>query len=128
MLTGRDQRALVSWIAILAVLMASLAPAISHALGSVSPVGWAEICTSKGVKPVSIDGEAAKQPGVPGTGHLLEHCPYCALHGDSFAPPSLPVLPPPLPLPDDFPAAFLHADKTLSVWASAQARAPPVLG
>lgn len=123
------RRAIASWIAILAVLMASLAPAISQAVGAPSPTGWAEICTSSGTKLVSVDGDAADTDGLPGAAHLLEHCPFCSLHGATLG---MPPAPAPaivaVPMPADRPPAFLHAPRTLDAWVSAQPRAPPVLG
>lgn len=112
----------------MAVLMTSLAPAISHAMGASGPATWAEICTSVGAKRTLLAAEQNDGKSVPGAAHLLEHCLYCALHVDGFpVPPSLPSLTPPPLLGDLLPPAFLHADETLSLWSSAQPRAPPVL-
>ena len=120
-------RLLVSWLAILAIVMAALAPAVSHALGKSSPVTWMEICTSTGSKLVAVDGEAAGQGSVPGAAHLLEHCPFCSLHGGSMGmPPAANAVIAVVPIPAEVPAAFLHATRTLDVWVSAQPRAPPV--
>ncbi len=120
------RRAVTSWIAILAVLMTALAPAISHAIGARGPVTWTEICTSVGAKRVLLDVDPGSGKSVPGASHLLEHCPYCALHADGFpVPPTLPSVAPPALLGELLPPAFLHADETLSVWSSAQPRAPP---
>lgn len=108
-------------------MMAAIAPTVSHALGKSSPATWTEICTSSGSKLVAVDGEAAGQGSVPGAAHLLEHCPFCSLHGGAMGmpPASGPVF---LiaAVPVDRPAAFLHAAHTLGVWVSAQPRAPPV--
>lgn len=121
------QRALVSWLAILAVVMAALAPAVSHALGKSSPVTWAEICTSAGSKLVAVEGEAAGKGSVPGAAHLLEHCPYCSLHGAAMGmPPASDLAIAVVTLPAEMPAALLHAARTPDVWVSAQPRAPPV--
>lgn len=129
MLLGPVKRAIVSWIAILAILMASLAPAISHAVGTSSPTSWTDICTSTGAKRVSVDGDAAGKRSIPGAAHLLEHCPSCSLHGDTLGMPPAPAATMTIVLmPAEVPAAFLHAERTLGVWASAQPRAPPVLG
>ena len=129
MLLGPVKRAIVSWIAILAVLMASLAPTISHAVGTSSPTSWADICTSTGAKRVSVDGDAAGKSSIPGAAHLLEHCPSCSLHADTLGMPPAPAATITVVLmPAEVPAAFLHAERTLDVWASAQPRAPPVLG
>lgn len=124
----RARRLVVSWIALLAILMASLAPALSHAMGSTAPTTWMEVCTSTGSMLVAA-GDDEGTPRLPGVSHALEHCPYCSLHTDAFAmPPALPTVHEPVLLGDIVPAAFLHADATASVWLSAQPRAPPVRG
>jgi hypothetical protein len=120
-------RVFVPWLAILAVVMAALAPAVSHALGKSSPVTWAEICTSTGGKLVAIEGDVAGKSSVPGAAHLLEHCPFCSLHGAAMGmPPASDLVIAVVAMPADMPAAFLHATRTLDVWVSAQPRAPPV--
>jgi hypothetical protein len=112
----------------LAVIMAALAPAVSHALGKSNPRTWMEICTSAGSTLVAVDGEATGQGNVPGAAHLLEHCPFCSFPGGAMGMP--PASGPGLAiiaLPADKPAAFLHATRTLEAWVSAQPRAPPFL-
>jgi hypothetical protein len=119
-------RIFVSWLAILAMVMAALAPAVSHALGKSSPVTWAEICTT-GSKRVAVEGDAAGKNSVPGPAHLLEHCPFCSLHGAAMGmPPASDLAIAVVTLPAETPAAFLHAARTQDVWVSAQPRAPPV--
>lgn len=123
----RPLRVLVTWIATLALLLASLAPALAQA--GAGPARWAEICTGTGTTLVAFhdDRDDRGDPARPQpAAHVLEHCPYCSLHADTLAlPPALPVLPAALPPGPLLPAAFLHADETLDVWASAPARAPP---
>ncbi|TXC62134.1 DUF2946 domain-containing protein [Piscinibacter aquaticus] len=98
-------RVVNSWIAILAVLMTSLAPAISHAMGTRGPATWTGICASAGAKRVLLDAQHDSDKSVPGAANPLEHCPYCGLHADGF--PDTPSLP----------------SMELSVWSSAQPRA-----
>lgn len=119
-------RFVLAWIAALAVLLASIAPAVSHAIGAQSPTGWAEICTGAGARLVALeDGHPGPAP-LKGAMNLLDHCPYCSLHADAFpVPPAAPALADPILLGELLPPAFLHAGRTLDVWASAQARAPP---
>jgi hypothetical protein len=125
----RAHRRVVSWIALLAILMASLAPALSHAMGSAPAATWTEICTSSGSVLVAVAHEDAGTPAsrLPGDAHALEHCPYCSLHVDAFAmPPALPTVHEPLLLGDIVPAALPHAEAGTSAWPGAQPRAPPV--
>ena len=107
------------------LLLASLAPGVARALafsrGDITP--WAAVCSS-------VQGQVqAGNPADP-TGmatHLLEHCPLCALHNDSLAPPpATGVVLPALRLGHVLPHLFLQAAHTLQAWAPAQARAPPL--
>lgn len=83
MLKSRINR-LASWLALVAVVFASLAPTISRALPvEVSISFQQEVCDSQGVKhSVRVDfateNKSAPQQ-VPSAMHL-EHCPYCAAH------------------------------------------------
>jgi hypothetical protein len=129
MLISRSRRVVIAWIAMLAIQVAAFAPAISHAIGSTLPPSWAAICSSVGTKQFAANADSSQTSGVPGAGHQLEHCPYCSLHTDAGLMPrhdsALPL--PPL-LAESLPPHFLRADKTHSLWSSAQPRAPPVLG
>lgn len=117
----RAHRFVATWVAVLAVLMAALAPALSHAMGS----SWVEICTVQGSKWVQVD--EGGDNGAPTSTHPFEHCPYCTLHVPVLGIPPVPVTLPLLLAPtDEFPLAFLAAPRTLHAWVSAQPRAPPL--
>lgn len=121
----RASRVLTSWIAALAILMAAVAPSISHALGAKTGASWIEICTSAGAKWVQ-PGDRADKKAPAGKTHPFEHCPYCSLHANATAIPAAPaVLALTISASDLLPAAFLLAPRTLYAWASAQPRAPP---
>lgn len=71
-------------LALLAVLLLALSPSLSRVLSGASSqvlAGWSELCTSTGLKWMSIEtgdfsGAAAPQPAMPaGAGH----CDYCPL-------------------------------------------------
>uniref|UniRef100_B1XVF3 DUF2946 domain-containing protein n=1 Tax=Polynucleobacter necessarius subsp. necessarius (strain STIR1) TaxID=452638 RepID=B1XVF3_POLNS len=71
------QRKLVHWIAALAILLGSLAPAVSQAL-SLDSNGQrfvVEICTTSGAKMTQVIGneESSSSPAMGG------HCPYCVV-------------------------------------------------
>ena len=122
----RARRVLVSWIAILAILMATLGPSISHALGAKDAGAWTEICTSLGSKWVDADGDTGGESPVPSGAHPLEHCPCCSLHANGIAVPAAPLAAVPVLLPaHDLPIALLAVPRTLFAWLSAQPRAPP---
>ncbi|GAP38702.1 DUF2946 family protein [Piscinibacter sakaiensis] len=139
---------LASCLAVLALLVATLAPALAQAFGTGAvPPTWMEICTSAGTVRLAVPagtatrpagGEAAGTPSTtapdtatpapqgPGAAHLLEHCPCCLLHADAWAPPPVPAAAPlPQPAPGLQAPAFLHAGRTLDAWVAAPARAPP---
>ena len=122
----RFTRRFTSWMAVLALLMAALAPAISHALGATTATSWTEVCTSQGSKWVQRDA-APSDDSAPVTEHALEHCPYCSLHQHDvgIAPSPLRALPA-AELAHTVPQAFLTAPRTLHAWVSAQPRAPPL--
>jgi hypothetical protein len=82
---------LLNKIALIAIVFASLAPSISHALQANSGAGFAqEICTANGekitIQVVTTKGQqlatelpaqkSEKQPA--GIQHHLQHCPFCA--------------------------------------------------
>ncbi len=114
---------LSSWIAALAILLVSLAPALGQAWAAKGS-SWMEVCTAQGAKWVQA-GEQGSTPELP-PGHLFDHCPYCSLHAPALG------LPPPaglvhqlLRLGTEVPTAFLAAPRSLHAWVSAQPRAPP---
>lgn len=115
---------MASWIAVLAVLMAALAPAISHALGSQGAASWVEVCSAQGSRWVQDDAQTGDP--APGVEHALEHCPCCSIHPDALGLPPAPLQALPAPAPRHaVPQAFLAAPRTLHAWVSAQPRAPP---
>jgi len=81
----RSVHRFASWIAICAILMASFAPAISHAKASNDFQGLDEICTVTGVKHIpSSSPTPADQPSAI----HLQHCAYCSLASDKAYLPS----------------------------------------
>lgn len=118
----------IIWVTALVVLMAALAPTVSRWLASTQtgPLALQEVCVSRGVGPSVI---MLKAKGTPAGDHvLLDHCPLCVLQTDHLGLPPAPLALLPAPgLRDSVPALFLHAPRTLSVWAAAQARAPPAV-
>jgi hypothetical protein len=125
MRAARAYSRLISTIAALAILLAALAPALSHALASAAGTSWVEICTAQGSKWIQAGDDGSER--APTSAHVLDHCPYCSLHAPGLG------LPPaefrahlPLRLGDAVPLAFLSAPRTLHAWVSAQPRAPPL--
>lgn len=96
----RSQQRFVSLIALAAVLFATLAPTISHALESQSNAAqsgslWQQVCSAQGIKTipsvlVSINGKSLKQNDSQPSkmGMHFEHCPYCFSHAGSVGLPA----------------------------------------
>lgn len=121
----RAHRRLTSWIAVLAILLASLAPALSHALATATGTSWVEICTTQGSKWIQAGEDGSERS--PASAHVLDHCPFCSLHAPTLGlPPATLLGQLPLQLSHEVPRAFLFAPRTLHAWLSAQPRAPPL--
>lgn len=82
-----------SWIAMMAVIFASLAPTISHAFPAKNnqPSLLQELCSAQGAKrfisvDVAIDNKQA--PAQNQAAMHFEHCPYCAHHAANIAIPA----------------------------------------
>jgi hypothetical protein len=85
-------RRLARWL-VWAMLLAALAPAVSRALASTraeGPGGWVELCTAQGLQRVALPiASGAGGETVQGDlkDHLsLDHCGYCLLAAERFAP------------------------------------------
>ena len=125
----RIRRRFAAWLAILAMLVGALAPAITQARVAVSEGNdWLEICSVSGMVWVkAATGETSDQKpgqGAP-TSASSQHCPWCTLHGGSVgllsAPPTLDLA----PRLTDLPPAFYRAPETTAVWAPSRSRGPP---
>ena len=120
----RAHRQLTTWIAALAILLASLAPSLSHALASATGTDWIEICTTQGARWVDAGEDGSER--APASAHVLDHCPYCSIHAPALGlPPASDSAYQPSRLAHEVPLAFLAAPRTLHAWVSAQPRAPP---
>ena len=119
------KRHLAHWIAIIAVLMGSVAPTVSQAV-SLAQHGQGisiEVCTTAGVKMTQVidasDADESAQTRV--------QCPLCLIHGNyalplnhelSFAKPVNSNI---------YPQLFYQSPKPLFTWLALPSRAPPVL-
>jgi hypothetical protein len=117
-------RRLTTWLAALAILLASLAPSLSHALASAAGTDWIEVCTTQGSKWIAAADDGSER--APASVHVLEHCSYCSIHAPALGlPPANDSAQLPSRLAHEIPLAFLAAPRTLHAWVSAQPRAPP---
>lgn len=105
------------------MLFAALAPSLAHAASAARGEVWTQVCSSAGTKFVNTGGDPVEQQSLH-----VEHCPFCATDDGSFA-----LLPgwgcsvAVLAMPDIHPFLFLRSPHPLSVWTTAQSRAPPSL-
>lgn len=119
-----------NWIVVAAMLFASLAPALSHAVlrGTPADSQLTAICASTGLKYLKLDAVDAIERSAPERQAISIHadCPSCLFahapvlpaDGTAFLPPSGPPL-----LPRDAVSAPLAAS---DIRLPAQPRAPPL--
>ena len=125
--TGRLHHG-IRWAALLAFVLATLAPGIAHALrharGDTLP--WSQLCSATGGKRVLFESQAG-EPGSAPHAHAFEQCAFCALHQGGWAPP--PTAAANALRSDLRAAAALPQHAALArprlVWLAAQPRAPP---
>ncbi len=119
------KRHLSHWIAIIAVLMSSMAPTVSQAV-SLAQNGQGismEVCTTTGVKMTQIidisDADESAQASV--------QCPLCVVHGN-YALPLNHELSFAKPVNNNiYPQLFYKSPKPLFAWVALPSRAPPAL-
>jgi Protein of unknown function (DUF2946) len=92
----RYAKRLTSWIAILAVVFASIAPSISHAFPAKNnqPTLLQELCSAQGAKrliAVDLAVDTQKAPSQNQAAMHFEHCPYCATHAGTVAITTSPI-------------------------------------
>jgi hypothetical protein len=115
-----------AWLAMLALVLGGLAPALTQALvAGTERAGWVQICTASGMSWVQIEAQAADaqaspdQPGAASSG-----CTWCQHQGAAGLPPV--VLP--LPLTVGHPprgAAPVAVAALAPWWPPGLSRAPP---
>jgi hypothetical protein len=119
---------IAAWFAIFAILLAALAPTISHAANAAKGgMSWIEICTTGGSALIQVPQDQAAGKPAQQSVHL-EHCPFCSTHGGHLGLPpanvaSLPVAQGQALVPE----LFHRAPRPLFVWAAGQPRAPPIV-
>lgn len=120
-----------AWVACFAILLAALAPSVSHAVaaakGSGSP--WLEICTTVGTRYVRVAQDHNPVSPVPAQETLhFEHCPFCLTHAVSLGlPPADAFILPAGIGGHAFPFLFYQSPRPLFAWGAAQPRAPPAI-
>ncbi len=113
--------------AIFAMLLASLAPAVTSAFAAANDqhVRWTAVCTADGARLVPVPTDAQGVPVAPKSRHV-EHCPFCAPAAASSALP--PAAAPCVPASAGADPAVPHllvAPRPSLHRIAAQPRAPP---
>lgn len=121
MLRLHQFRRRLAWVVLVTLVMASLAPGLSRAAaalqGDIAP--WSVVCAA-------TSGSDEPQAPADAAGHLLAHCPLCALHADGLGlPPASPLLALPPAGSEAVPAPLRVAPPRPAAWPAAQPRAPP---
>ena len=126
MLIRSTRRLRFVWLALFAVLLNALAPAVSHALAASRPAIPVDVCGADGGAPFAAAAALLMQDDHGGA-VLKGDCGYCVAHAGSHG------LPPPVHAPLVFafgteprPFLFHHASRPLAVWLAAVPRGPPV--
>ena len=120
-------RRLAASLALLAMLLAALAPTLTHALAAANDqhLRWTAVCTADGARLVPVPTDADGVPQAPKP-HQAGHCPFCSPHAPDAAPPPAPVSVVPVAFESDpVPVLLLLAPRPHFAWAAAQPRAPP---
>lgn len=115
------------WIAMSAVLLNALAPAISHAMakGEGNPAAF-ELCRADKSKPLPAAFLAMGDEGEKKGMSMGEDCGYCVTHAGSFGlPPSLVSGLPFAAQSQLHPFLFYRAPQPLAAWSASRPRGPP---
>lgn len=77
MKVGRRLRQRLSWLALCAIVLVSVAPGISKALAATQGVTWVEMCTINGLQRVPLDVGTQEMPDP--SKDDSSYCGYCTL-------------------------------------------------
>jgi hypothetical protein len=123
----RVQRRFTAWLAMLALVLATLAPTLAQAVVAGSERSdWVQICSATGMVWVQADHAAGDTESAP-LADMGMQCPWCSLHSPATG------LPPALAsgvaaaAPPSLPQGFTAAAPPVGVWIAASARAPPLV-
>lgn len=127
MLRRKRHFRLTAWLAIFAMLLGALAPAVSQAMTVLGDgnLRWVEVCSGSGMAWVAVDAkDVQKQDGEPAKS--TASCAYCCPHAGSVGLPPAPLLDVAAAgVPALEPLLFLSAPRPLFAWSASSPRAPP---
>jgi hypothetical protein len=121
-------RRLTSWVAVLAMWFAALAPTVSHALVWTGGAGGVEVCTPTGMQVLSFGAATAASDDAAALRGVFEHCGYCVLGAGAAPLPSVGcALPPVVEAPGLAGQPLLRPALQAPAWMLLPSRAPPGL-
>ena len=124
----RTTKGLTAWIASLAILMATLAPAVTVAVRTDIGGAWAEVCSASGPKLVQSGDVAPVSTPAPLQAHPLEHCPWCSLQLlTGWLPHPIAALALWVAPSFEVPEPQLKAARSQTAWTGPPSRAPGLL-
>lgn len=124
----RQLRSIMTIFAMVVVTVATLAPALSNALGHSRVANWVELCSAQGSKRIAVN--AAGEPISPAEQAMQhsEHCPFCHIeHSPAMLPQAPLSLVPQTEAQSSMPALFYAAPSASYAWAPALSRGPPAV-
>ena len=123
----RVQRRLTAWLAMLALVLAALAPALAQAAVAGSDRGdWVQICSATGMVWVQADHAASDPENAP-VADMGMPCPWCSLHSPATGLPPAPASGLALAAPESLGRDVTAAAPPVGMWIAAPARAPPLV-
>lgn len=122
----RNRFVTVAWAALLAILMAVLAPTLSHAFAKPGAPRTitVEVCSATGIA-MTHQMEVGDTGEPPAPDHGFEHCPFCHTGSSPLVLPSASFQLPVLEGADRHPPLFYTASTPLFAWTVVQPRGPP---
>ena len=136
----RFRKRLYAWLAIVAMLVAALAPAVSRAAADESGRFLIDVCSAGGTHQVLISSAESGlyldaillggDDSDDSSAQSLSACPYCCSHalGVGLPPPATKALLLNGGVSERLPRLFLVAPRPLFAWSPASPRAPPLIG
>jgi hypothetical protein len=122
---NRIQRRFTAWLAMLALGLGALAPALAQAVVSTSDRSdWVQICNASGMMWIQADAAVSGTDSVP-QADMGSPCAWCLMHSPVAGLPPAPVMGFTSSLPQPLPGGCMAAAPPVGVWTAAPARAPP---
>lgn len=115
-----------AWLALVAMVLSVLMPALSHGAAGAD---WVGVCTADGMRFVAVGADADDPAPSRADRGAGDHCLYCSLGAHGLLPTPAPTMPaPPAAGGGLVPDRFLSAPRTPHPWAAARPRGPPAAG